>query len=62
MKNLKNLKGVEVLSKNEQKSINGGGLGPVACYCPGTNIFAGISYDGEAGCGSIIDQNCELDS
>lgn len=59
MKNLKKLKGTEILSKNEQKSITGGG-GPIACYCP-DGTFAGIATEGE-GCGGVIDQNCPLES
>ncbi len=59
MKKLKDLKGIEVLSKNEQKSLIGKG-GPIACYCP-DGTFAGIDTSGE-GCGGIIDHNCPLDS
>ena len=60
MKNLKDLKGVEVLSKNEQKNLMGGGPGIEACYCP-DGTFAGIATEGE-GCGGVIDQNCPLES
>lgn len=59
MKKLKNLKGVAILSKNEQKSLIGGG-GPVACYCP-DGTFASLDMAGE-GCGGIIDHNCPLES
>ncbi|SDZ61520.1 hypothetical protein SAMN05444397_110126 [Flavobacterium aquidurense] len=34
MKNLKNLNGVTILSKNEQKSINGGWVPPPGESCP----------------------------
>ncbi|OXA92752.1 hypothetical protein [Flavobacterium hercynium] len=61
MKNLMNLKGIEVLSKKEQKSIRGGE--PVeACYCPETNIFAGFGRASEGGCAVIIGQHCPLES
>lgn len=51
MKNLKELTGVKVLSKNEQKLIKGG----AACgdfndyYCPGENAFCCLSKDPTTG-------------
>lgn len=63
MKKLKNLIGIEILSASEKKNINGGGPGPEACYCPGTNILAGIIHPNEGEtCAAVIDQNCPLDS
>ena len=63
MKELKDLIGIEVLGVNEKKNIMGGGPGIEACYCPGTNIFAGIIRpgDGET-CASVIEDGCPLDS
>ncbi|MCP2026672.1 hypothetical protein L1276_001816 [Flavobacterium sp. HSC-32F16] len=63
MKKLKNLTGIEILSISEKKSINGGGPGIEACYCPGTGIFAGIIHPGEGEtCASVINENCPLES
>lgn len=63
MKKLKSLEGVEVLSIQEKKSITGGGPGPEACYCPGTNILAGIIHPSEGEtCASVIEENCPLES
>ncbi len=63
MKKLKDLIGVEILSVNEKKNINGGGVGAEACYCPGTNILAGIIHPGEGEtCAPVIEENCPLDS
>ncbi|WKL46987.1 hypothetical protein Q1W71_18730 [Flavobacterium pectinovorum] len=62
MKNLKDLKGVEVLSKNEQKNLMGGGPGIEACYCP-DGTFAGIIHPGEGEtCGAVINESCLLES
>lgn len=63
MKKLKDLIGVEVLSVNEKKNINGYGGGIEACYCPGTGIFAGIIHpDAGETCASVIEESCPLDS
>ncbi|KUJ63171.1 hypothetical protein AR687_03165 [Flavobacteriaceae bacterium CRH] len=63
MKKLKDLIGVEVLGVNEKKNINGGGVGAEACYCPGTNILAGIIHPNEGEtCGPVIEEGCPLDS
>jgi len=63
MKKLKDLIGVEILSVSEKKSINGGGVGAEACYCPGTNILAGIIHPNEGEtCAAVIEENCWLDS
>lgn len=59
MKKLKNLEGVEILTIEEKKSINGGGIGAYACYCPGTNILADIII-GSDDCRAAIEANCYL--
>ena len=62
MKKLKDLKGIEVLSKSKQKSVIGGEDPQILfCYCPGTDIYIGTTRGGES-CASLIDHYCPLDS
>ena len=58
MKNLKNLKGANVLQKVQQKSIHGGG-GPKGGDCTGQANGTRCNYQGHFGCpGVCINQNC----
>lgn len=59
MKKLKNLEGVEILTIEEKKSINGGGIGAYACYCPDTYVLAAIII-GSDDCRAAIAENCYL--